>query len=120
MKKVLLCDDDKTLIKVVEFIVQGLGVEVVSVTEGDLAMNAAKTSSPSLILLDLSLPGKDGMTVLKELKSDLATLNIPVVIVSAQECKESVNQAFKLGALDYIIKPFKPEELLALISKYLN
>lgn len=119
MKKILVCEDDETLIKVIKFLFKKDNVEVESVTNGNDAVPAAKKEAPSLILLDVMLPGKDGLTILKELKSDKTLSLIPVIMTSGVEKKNSIDKAFEFGIIDYIIKPFVPAELHKKLLSYL-
>ena len=75
--------------------------------------------NPNLILLDIMMPGIDGFEVLRELKSDPATTNIPVVMLTAKGESESLFKAQDLESTDYIIKPFEAEEFLKVIKKYI-
>ena len=88
--------------------------------KGDQVLALAKQHKPALILLDLMLPGKDGVAVLNELKEIEETRPIPVIVVSGKESQEQVQQAMMAGAVDYVIKPFEPMELGGRIRSFLD
>ena len=119
MKKILVCDDDNILIKVIKYLFKDDELEVVSVTNGAEVMDVAKNEDPSLILLDLMMPDKDGLTVLDELKADKSVAHIPVVVMSAIEKKNQMSIAFQKGGIDYIIKPFNSVTLHEKVLKYI-
>ena len=84
------------------------------------ALAAAQTASPDLILLDINMPGMDGYEVCRQLKADERTARIPVIFVSAQGDTEDKVQAFRLGGVDYITRPFHVEEVLARVETHLT
>src|SRR5262249_15149566 len=93
---------------------------VVTTSNGDQVLGLAKQHKPSLVLLDLMLPGKDGVAVLKDLKGDDSTRTVPVIVVSGKESHAQVQEAMIAGAIDYVIKPFEPMELGARIKNFLE
>ncbi|MBI2099269.1 response regulator [Candidatus Uhrbacteria bacterium] len=103
-KKILIVEDEETLAKVLEekFKKEKFKVEVAY--DGEAAMLAAKRFKPDLILLDLILPGKHGLEVLKELKADAELKTAPVIVLSNIDSDESIKQALALGAVDYFVK----------------
>jgi DNA-binding response OmpR family regulator len=120
-RRVLVCEDDPAMIRIFQFLLRQQGVVGVSTTSrGESVSNLAVQEKPDLILLDLMLPGKDGLTVLNELKSNPTTQAIPVIVVSGRESQEQVRQAMTAGAIDYIIKPFEPMELGMRIRNFLE
>ena len=120
-RNVLVCEDDPAMVRIFQFLLRQQGIRNVLTTgNGDQATPLARQHKPSLILLDLMLPGKDGLDVLKELKEDEETRLIPVIVVSGKESHEQVRQAMMAGAIDYVIKPFEPMELGARIRSFLD
>jgi len=93
---------------------------VLTTGNGEQVAPLAKQHKPALILLDLMLPGKDGVSVLGELKGNEETRMIPVIVVSGKESHEQVQQAMMAGAIDYVIKPFEPMELGTRIKNFLD
>lgn len=119
MKKILVCDDDVIMLKVIDFLFKNDAIEVIPLTNGKNVVDIAKKHLPTIILLDLILPGKNGLTVLKELKGDNKVMEIPVIMMSAVEKKREIEHAFRMGIVDYIVKPFNSNELHEKVFKYL-
>lgn len=119
-KKILVCDDDTTLVRVFKFLLTSDKIDVVAVNTGGELLPKVLAEKPNLILLDLKLPDKDGMELLKELKENEETKNITVIVASGVERKEDIDKAFGLGAIDYVIKPFVPVELKEKLLLYLK
>ncbi|GAB1409201.1 two-component system response regulator [Desulfovibrionales bacterium] len=90
------------------------------VLDGETALEVARAHPPDLILLDIMMPGMDGFEVLRQLKEDARTMDIPVLMLSALSETENKTQCFQLGAVDYLIKPFDVEELLARVRTHLS
>lgn len=115
METILIVDDNEDLQFNLSNIIQSEGYNVLTAGEGNRAIKEVKSKSPDLVLLDMRLPGKDGMTILKEIKN--IDSNIIVIMLTAYgDVKGAVN-AMKLGAYDYITKPFDNEELIICIKK---
>ncbi len=120
-RNVLVCEDDPAMVRIFQFLLRQQGIRNVLTTgNGNDAGPMALKHKPSLVLLDLMLPGKDGLTVLSELKSNPLTKMIPIIVVSGKESHEQVQQAMMAGAIDYVIKPFEPMELGARIKTFLE
>lgn len=117
-KTILLVDDEEDLVKIVANRIEAEGYEVLAAYNGAQALEKAKWH-PGLILLDIMMPGMDGLEVLRRLRANEETRETPVIILTALSATKTIFDAQALGAMDYIIKPFKPEELLSLIKKYI-
>ena len=118
---VLVCEDDPAMLRIFQFLLRQQGIyTVITTSNGSQVAALAKQHKPSLVLLDLMLPGKDGITVLRELKGNDSTQTIPVIVVSGKESHEQVQQAMMAGAIDYVIKPFEPMELGVRIKSFLD
>lgn len=118
METVLIVDDNEDLQFNLSNIIQTEGYNVLTAGEGNKALKEVKSKLPNLVLLDMRLPGMDGMTILEEIKK--IDNNIIVIMLTAfGEVKGAVN-AMKLGAYDFITKPFDNEELLIVIKKALE
>lgn len=104
MKTILFIEDEPNLQKTVGRYLEDEGYEVKSALDGELGLKIAKERKPALILLDLILPKKDGFEVLKELKADLGTKDIPVMILTNLETSADVEKALSLGATNYLVK----------------
>lgn len=118
---VLVCEDDSAMVRIFQFLLRQQGVaNVLTTASGETVPALAVKNNPNLILLDMMLPGKDGLAVLKDLKSNSATREIPVIIVSGKESQAQVKEAMAAGAIDYVIKPFDPMELGTRIKNFLD
>ncbi|MDP4007124.1 MAG: response regulator [bacterium] len=121
MAKILIVEDDKFLRELIMQKVSKEGYEVVGAVDGEEGMKMAKTEQPGLILLDLILPTVDGFDVLRQLKEEASTKNIPVIILSNLGQKEDVEKGKQLGAEDYIVKAhFTPAEIVEKIKSVMK
>lgn len=104
MKKILFIEDESALHKAVGEILNQEGYEMISALDGEAGLKLAKTKNPDLILLDLILPKIHGFEVLKILKEDKKTKNIPVIVLTNLEGIQDVEKAIKMGATTYLVK----------------
>lgn len=109
----LIVEDDRDIAKLIAFNLDGAGFEPRRVTSGEEALHSVARKPTELIVLDLALPGIDGLTVCRRLKDDAQTRAIPILIVSARGEEEDVIAGLEIGADDYITKPFSPRVLVA-------
>jgi two-component system, sensor histidine kinase and response regulator len=116
--KVLVIDDEKLLVKSTCMALSFYGFEAKGALDGEEGLKAAAQFGPKVILLDIMMPGMDGWQVLAALRAGEATKNIPVVIFTAKEHSNGTALARSKGAVDYVAKPFEPEELVAVLNKY--
>jgi DNA-binding response OmpR family regulator len=120
-KNILIIEDDSILQKALQEFLAGEGFEISSALDGEEGINMSKTKKPDLILLDIILPKKDGYEVLKEVKSDPNTKNIPVVLLTNLGSLNDVEKALDMGATTYLIKAdYKLEEVAKKIREILN
>jgi CheY-like chemotaxis protein len=116
--KILVCEDQDSIRRMIEALVQARGYEVTAVASGAKALDIALTSPPDVVLLDLMLPGQyDGFEVCRKLRADPTTRAIPVVIISALDDDDSRSRATQAGATAYYTKPFSPIALLKEIDR---
>lgn len=101
---VLIIEDEATLQKTLQEVLSQEGFTILSALDGELGLELAQKHKPDLILLDLILPKKDGFEVLKELKADANTREIPIVILTNLEGSVDVQKALELGATTYLVK----------------
>ncbi len=121
MKKILFIEDESALQKTFRDILEREGYEMISALDGESGLRLAKTQKPDLILLDLILPKKDGFDVLKELKENEATKEIPVIVLTNLEEIESIEKAIELGATTYLVKAqYTLEEVIQKVKKALE
>jgi len=119
-ERILLVDDNLTNLHVLMQTLEGRGYHLLIAKNGQSALSIAGKALPDLILLDIMMPGMNGYEVCHRLKSDPATLEIPVIFLSALgETKDKVH-GFDRGAVDYITKPFQPEEVIARVKTHLK
>jgi two-component system phosphate regulon response regulator PhoB len=111
-EKILIVDDEVDLLKMVDFNLRSAGFTTLQAQNGRDALKLARAESPSLILLDLMLPDMAGTEVCRQLKTDPATRDIPVMMVTAKAEEIDRVVGFELGADDYVTKPFSPRELV--------
>lgn len=120
MAKVLIIEDEPDLQKVLAFNLKQNGHEVLPALSGEAGLSLAQSRGPDLVLLDRMLPDVSGTEVLKNLKRDERTRNIPVVFLTARGEEVDRVVGFELGADDYVVKPFSVRELLLRIDAILR
>ncbi len=114
-QKILVIEDDRDIAELVEYNLAREGFQVTRAYTGEEGLQRAKTIGPDLILLDLMLPGLDGLDVCRSLKRDDETDHIPVIMLTAKSEEADIVAGLEIGADDYISKPFSPRVLLARI-----
>ncbi len=118
-KRVLIVDDDRQICDMLKNLLVRKDYEADILYDGTSILSAVKEKNPDVILLDISFPsGPSGIEVCGMLKNDAQTRDIPVIMMTANEDIQSVDQCFELGAEDYIFKPFSLDDLLLRIRKY--
>ncbi len=116
----LLIEDEKNIAELVSYNLSELGYSVVTETAGNTGLERARKILPDLILLDLMLPGLDGLSVCRSLKQSERTAAIPVILLTAKSEEVDKIVGFEIGADDYIVKPFSPRELCARVKAVLR
>lgn len=122
--RVLVIDDDADFVESTRIVLESGHYEVITAHEGDEGFRKAKTEKPSLIILDVIMPGKDGFTVAQQLKDDPVLCQIPLLMLTSFAEKGAYSSipfrgGLTLEAEDYIDKPVSPEELLKRVQKHL-
>ena len=115
--RILIVDDDTALGEMLAIVLRGEGFEPETVTRGDEVMDAFAAFEPDLVLLDVMLPGKDGIEVCREIR---AASGVPIVMLTAKTDTVDVVLGLESGADDYVVKPFKPKELVARVRARLR
>jgi len=114
--KILICEDEEIMLTALEFRLQRQGFEVIKAENGKRALEIIKSENPDLIVADIMMPFVNGLELITFVRKDLAS-SLPIIVISALEHEDTVLEAFRLGASDFITKPFKPNELILRIKK---
>ena len=117
---ILVVEDEEDLRDIIIYNLNREGYEAIGVESGEEGLNLAKDIKPDLVLLDLMLPGMNGMDVCRNVKQDSNTQDIPIIIVSAKGEEADIVSGLELGADDYLTKPFSPRILLARVRAVLR
>ncbi|MFA5090623.1 MAG: response regulator transcription factor [Candidatus Omnitrophota bacterium] len=119
-EKILIVEDEKDIVKMLEYNLKKEGFRTLSVHDGEDALDSANRECPDLIILDLMLPGMDGLEVCKALKKERKTASIPIIMLTAKSQESDKVIGLELGADDYVTKPFSLRELIARIKSVLR
>ena len=119
-EKILLVEDEEDILELIAYNLTQSGYQVASVMSGEDALQQVKRDTYDLMILDLMLPGVDGLEVCKILKHDRLTAHLPIIMVTARGEEADVVVGLELGADDYVTKPFSPRILLARIKAALR
>ena len=117
MTKILVIDDDNALREMVGIVLENAGYQSVFCSDGAQAVSIFNHEKPDLVLLDVMLPGEDGVSVCKKIRVDSG---VPIIMLTARGETEDVVQGLEAGADDYIVKPFQPNELIARVKARLR
>ena len=120
MKKILIADDRYEVVELVKATLEGEDYQIIDACDGREALEKIGKEKPSLVLLDIIMPKMDGFEVLSEVKKDSRTKEIPVIMLTARGQKLDKDKGRRLGAQDYIVKPFSPSHLLHKIEEVLG
>ncbi len=120
MSTILVVDDEEDILDLLTFNLERAEHTVLRAADGNIAVNVAIEKLPDLIVLDLMLPGQDGYQVFQHLKEDSRTKNIPVLMLTAKSEVGDRITGLKLGADDYVTKPFSPRELVLRVQALLR
>ena len=116
---VLVADDEPHLLRLVKFRLEREGYNVITATDGEAALELARTEHPDLCVLDVMMPKRSGFEVLKALREDEAYRDMKVIMLTARAKDRDVDAGFSLGADDYLTKPFSPQELRVRVGAHL-
>ena len=119
-EKILVVDDEEDILELLTFNLEREGYHVIRAQSGEKAIKSAQSQAPDLIVLDLMLPGIDGLEVTKILKNDSKAKDIPIVMLTAKGEEADIVTGLELGSDDYITKPFSPRVLLARVRAILR
>ena len=118
--KILVVDDEKDIIELLSYNLELERFKVISATDGEKALELVSKERPDIIILDLMLPGIDGLDVCRELKRNDHTAAIPIIMLTAKGEESDIVVGLELGADDYITKPFSPRILVARVKAVLR
>lgn len=110
---ILVVDDEEDILELVRYNLAREGYQVISASSGEKCLKKARSEKLDLIVLDLMLPGMDGLEVAKNLKSDSKTKHVPIIMLTAKGEEADIVTGLELGADDYVTKPFSPRILIA-------
>lgn len=120
MATIFIADDDPLVIDLLTFKLKKAGHDVSHSNDGEAALLQLSSDQVDLIILDVLMPGVDGIDFIRQLKANLITRSIPIIVLAGQWQEQDMLEAFQMGAEDYITRPFSPAELLARIEKALS
>jgi len=119
-ENILIVDDEEDVLELVRYNLDKNGYNTKTATTGEEALAKARAKLPDLVILDLMLPGIDGLGVCKKLKSDAKTEHIPIIMLTAKGEESDIVTGLELGADDYVTKPFSPKVLIARVRRILH
>ena len=120
MSKILIVDDNPTNLKLVTFLVKSFGYQVETAIDADTTLAAVRKSTPDAILMDLQLPGIDGLELTRRIKAEPATRAIAVIALTAYAMKGDREKAFAAGCDDYMTKPIDSRQLREVIARHVG
>ena len=118
--KIVVIEDEVDILEVINYNLSKEGFDVCSALDGEEGLGLIKKEVPDLVLLDLMLPGLDGIEICRKLKTDYSTRSIPIIMVTAKGEESDIVLGLGMGADDYMVKPFRPRELMARIRAVLR
>ena len=110
--KIMVVDDSKTIRQAVGMVLQKSGYDIVEASEGNEALSKILQENIDLFILDINMPGMDGITLLKKIRDQDSYSHVPVIMLTTESSSEMIDEGKNIGARAWLIKPFKPEELL--------
>ncbi len=120
VRKILVVDDEAVLVETIAYNLEQAGYQVVTITDGSSVLEAARSEAPDLIILDIMLPGIDGLEVCRQLRRESTTATTPIVMLTAKSDEIDKVVGLEVGADDYVTKPFGRRELLARVRALLR
>jgi DNA-binding response OmpR family regulator len=116
----LVADDEADLVNVLRFRLERSGFDVLTAVDGEEALALARSNDLDIAILDGMMPRRSGFEVLRELRGNPATRDLPVILLTARAQESDIDEGFDAGASDYVTKPFSPQELLARVHRQLG
>ncbi len=118
--RILIADDTSASLSLLSSVLEPQGYEILAVGSGKDAIQIAARARPDLILLDVMMPGHDGFHVCRVLKAEPETQDTPVIFITSRNETENVLKGFRVGAVDYIVKPFQAQEVITRVATHLK
>ena len=119
-EKIVMIEDEEEMVRLLKIELSSEGYDVSTAYGGKVGLELIQQTKPVLVILDVMLPEMDGFDLLKKIKTDPATKDIPVFMLTAKGLDEDIQRGLSLGADDYISKPFHPDLLLKRIKNFLD
>ncbi|MHC1609255.1 MAG: response regulator transcription factor [Candidatus Methanofastidiosia archaeon] len=116
-KTIIYAEDDQDIARLVKFKLEREGFKVIHFSDGEGVTEAILEMTPDLVLLDVMMPVRDGISILKNIKANPKTASIPTIMLSAKGQEGDIVKGLEVGATDYLTKPFAPSELVARVNK---
>jgi phosphate regulon transcriptional regulator PhoB len=118
--KVLVVEDEKDIVELLRYHLEREGYQCLQAADGSTALRLTRQHRPDLLILDLMLPGLDGLEVCRQLRRDAATAHIPIIMLTAKAEEVDRIVGLEVGADDYVVKPFSPREVVARVKAILR
>jgi DNA-binding response OmpR family regulator len=118
--RIFIAEDDEAILDLLVTRLRIAGYHTAHERDGLAALEAIRRSRPSACILDVNMPGMDGFSLLKRLRADATTAHVPILILTARRGTDDIKTAIRLGATDYMSKPFNDEQLLARVARLLR
>ncbi|GMV87211.1 MAG: hypothetical protein AMXMBFR81_01420 [Chthonomonas sp.] len=115
--KVLVCDDERHIVRLIQVNLERQGYQVITAFDGKEGLEKIRSEKPNLVVLDVMMPYLDGFEVLKTLRREPETQNLPVIMLTAKAQDKDVFEGYHYGADMYLTKPFNPMELVAFVKR---
>ncbi len=119
-KNVMVVEDNEKNRKLMRVVLKAKGYNVIEATTGEEALTLLKNQKPDIILMDIQLPGIDGLTLIKQIKGDVPTKDIPIIAVTAYAMKGDEQKILDTGCDAYVSKPINTQELPHIVEKYIK
>lgn len=120
LAKVLVIDDEKDIVSLLRYHLEKSGFQCLEGMDGSSALRLVREHHPDLLILDLMLPGMDGLEICRQLRQDVATARLPILMLTAKAEEVDRVVGLEVGADDYVVKPFSPRELVARVRAILR
>ena len=114
--RILVADDDPSILRLLQLNFELEGFEVHTASDGDEALAKARSSAPDVIVLDVMMPGTDGLEVCRRLKEDETMRVVPIILLTARGQEQERRDGLAVGASEYVMKPFDPDRLIGVVK----